>query len=870
MRDPERPGWGRPLPEEWAQHLDDRYAELRAGGAGHDEARRLALAELGEPQPIPAPPRSPLALLAGLRSEVVRALRQHRHTLPTAAAVILTLTLGIGAGTSVFSVVNALFLEPLPYPNAERVRVIWEDGTARGDDPVSDVSGANFLDWRERNRTFSALAAVRNITRTFTELPPPNSPLFHAVTANFFDVLGNRPLLGRTFRPGEDAGQGASVVILSYGAWQSRFAGDPAIVGRRVTLDGAAHEIIGVMPRGFLVMNSFATQPDAWIPLPIETFRQERGIRRFLIAGHLREGVTTQQAQADLSRVAADLAAEFPETNERWGVAVMTVREQLVGRAEWPLRLIVVGAGALLLIAVCNVISLLLAAGTARVREMAARTALGAPAWQIVRQLLVEAGLLAAAGAALGMLISGPITRYMVSLIPPATNIAFLDTIRPGLRVTLFAGGCALLAAVLCALVTARQALRIGVVAELSRRSNRSVTEGRGERRMRDGLVIAQVALSVMLLLAAGLMVQTLRNLAAFRGFDAANLMMVNASVRGPTYQSADARAGFFREAATRIAALPGVVSASVTSSVPPTSSFQTARFSIDDRAAAGETLAAPLVMVHPGYTETMRIPLVAGRTVAAFDTPQSEPVVVISRELARRHFDGVDPVGRTLLVDTGIRKARRVIVGVVDDVRSQPPDPRPQPVIYLPHTQAPTPDMAFVIRLEDGRAMPLAQIRRVLRAIDPTVPSFNAALMDDVLGSADWLARFVAGLLSLFTFVGLALVAAGVYGGLAFVVAMRRREFGLHLALGAPPPRIARLVVGGAARVVAAGAVAGIIGFLVLGRAIDAMLFGVTRTDAATVAGVLGVVTVVTAVVAVSPLRQALRVDPLIVMKTE
>jgi predicted permease len=800
--------------------------------------------------------------------ELSQAIRLHRRHAGAAAAVVVTLSLGIGASTSLFSVIEALFLRPLPYGNADRLVLVWEDASARGGNNTTNVSGANFLDWREGNTVFERMAAVRNTTRTLTSLRQPQSPLVHAVTANYFDAMGARALLGRTFARGEDAGQGAPVAMLSYSIWQSQFGGDPNIVGKTVDLDRVPHEIIGVMPSSFYSVNVFPTQPSVWIPLPIETFRQERGIRRFLIFAQLKDGVSLEQARSSMSALAASLAERYPATNERWSATVVPIREQLVGRVRGPLSLVGAGVVSLMLIGAFNVVCLVLASGAGRLKEMASRVALGAAPRRIVRQLLVETGLLAVAGAVLGFVASAYVTRYIVGLIPRG-QIPFLDAATHDYGVAAFAGGSGIAIAVLCALITARQALRADVVAVV-RQAGRLVTEGRVERRLRQGLVIAQVSLSVMLLLAAGLMAQSLRNLMTYPlGFDPANTITVNSALRGPQWSTAEARTRFFTEVLRRLEELPGVVSASAVNVVPPVSNIQTVVFSTDDRAAGAQEGAAALSIVQPKYFETMGIALMRGRTTTELDTAQSPRVMLISRELARRFFGETNPVGRTLVLDQISGKTRREIIGVVDDVRSVSPDPRARPVIYIPHSQAPDPDMAFVVRLAPGRSAPIAELRRIVLSIDPMLPVFDAQSMESIVANADRTARFVASLLSVFTLVGLVVVAAGLYGVLAFVVASREHEIGLRIALGARVSSIARIVLGFAMRLVGLGTLLGILAFAGVGSLLESLLFGVTRTDSATLIGVIAVVLTVALAVCVSPLKRALRVSPMDVIKT-
>jgi predicted permease len=782
----------------------------------------------------------------------------------------VTLALGIGAATSVYSVVEALFLRPLPYGNADRVVMVWEDASARGGNARSNVSGANFLDWRAENTSFEEMAAVRNTTRTLTSLAERRSPLVHAVTSNYFTLLGNRPLLGRTFAPGEDAGQGAPVTILSYATWQTAYGGDPQIVGKTVDLDDVPHEIIGVMPPSFHSVHVFPAQPAVWIPLPIETFRQERGIRRFIIFGRIKDGFSATEAQSRMSELAGALARRYPATNEKWGALLMPMREQLVGNVRAPMRLISAAVLSLLLIAGFNVICLLLALGSERVREMASRLALGASPSRIVRQLLFETGVLALAGMALGFFVSAAMTTSLVAMIPASRGIPFLDQVTHDGSVAAFAALCGCVITILCALLTARQSLR-ATASEVIRQAGRYPSEGRMERRLREGLIVGQVALSVMMLLAAGIMGQSLRNLTTFTvGFEPRNLLTVGTALRGPGYTQPEARTRFLRDVVTEMERLPAVVSASAASLIPPVSNDDSRVFSVGDGGARLEEGSAALIVVQPGYFQTMGIRVIGGRTNTDVDTSRSEPVLMISRELARRYFHDENPIGRTLLLDQGTAKVRREVIGIVDDVRSASPDPRPRPVIYVPHSQAATPDMAFVVRVGEGQPMPLQEVRRILLSADPLMPVIDPRPMESIVAEADWLARFVATLLALFTFVGLSLVAAGMYGVLAFVVSTRQREIGLRIALGARFSQIAGIVIGFAARVVGVGTMTGLFGFIATGTLLESLLFGVSRGDSGTYIGVFTVVVGITFIVCLPSLRRAARVNPMIVMKSE
>jgi len=631
-------------------------------------------------------------------------------------------------------------------------------------------------------------------------------------------------------------------------------------------LDDRLFEVIGVMPKTFYSVNVFPTQPELWVPLSLDAFREERAIRRFLAFAQLRDGVSHTQAATAMTSVAAALEREYPQANESWGVTVVPLRQQLLGDVRQPLTLIGVAVGALFLIACFNYLSLLLASGAGRRKEMAARLALGASPRRLFRLLFVEASLLGLAGAGLGLLVAYVGIPWVTALIPTSAGVPFLDEV----AVNRWVWGGALVASVMVALLTAvvttHQGVSIGI-AEATRHAATVAPADRLGRRAREGLLLVQVALSVALLLTGGLAVDTLRRLTSFPlGFDPASTVVVTSSLRGAAYQTPEARTRFFREVARRLSELPGVATVGAATAIPPGSALGAVPFTPP---GAALDASGTLVGVEPNYFAALRMELVRGRAITIDDTAQSDPVVVISESLARQHFGNEDPVGRALFVRQRTPVQRR-IVGVVGDVRSVGPDPSPLPTLYIPHTQFALADLTFVVRPEAGRALSPGLVRRTVASVDRMMPAYDLRTMDAVVAETDWQPRVVAVLLALFTGIGLVLVGAGLYGLLSFAVAERRREIALRLALGGSAWRVAGLIAGSVVRLVAGGALFGVVAFLVLRSIIESLLFGARSGEWGLIAAAFFVICATTLLACAVPLLGALRVSPASALKTE
>jgi putative ABC transport system permease protein len=800
-----------------------------------------------------------LELWSGLRHGARSLLRRPRFT----GLAALILALGIGASSAIFSVVDAVLLRSLPYGDAEELVVVFADGTARGMSDQLRTSPGAFLDWRDGARSFSGIAALRNVSHRITSLDTPVVPLVHAVTANYFEVLDSPPLVGRAFRPGEDAPGAPGVVMLSYALWQRAFGGDTDVVGRSIALDGVPHQVVGIMPADFHSAHVFAVQPGLWVPLRLEDERADRG-RRDLLA-YARLAVPLEAAQAAMTALSARLAEAHPASDDRWGARLVPLREHAVGAYSQTFGALLAAVGLVLLIACADVANLALARTAERSRELALRAALGAAASRIVGQLLVESVLLALLGGALGLLLARAAVGPLALLIPAGAGVPFLDEVAVDGRVVLFTLAVAVLAGVGSGLLPARQALRADLVAVL-KEGGRSAVGARGAG-LRGALVVAEVALAVVVAAGAGLLVQSFARLAAVDpGFDADRILKLRMSLRGEGFAAPEERRAHFEELQRRLGELPGVRSASGISFEPPIAGqvFGAVRISLP---GVPEDTAAPPSAVQkvalPGYFETLGIPIRRGRGVKASDREDSRPVAVINEEMARRYFPEGDPLGRSFSLAEGMPSLE--IVGVVGNVLTAGTDPAPKPVFYLPHAQDPIPIMSMTLRVDAAAPGSVArEAEATAWAMTSTSNVYGVETLEARIADLNWRTRFAALLLGAFAGLALLLGAAGIYAVVSYGVTQRRPEISLRLALGAPPRRVLGMVLGGALRLALGGVLLGLIAAAVLTRLLDGLLYGVAATDPLTLLSVAAALVVVAITASLEPARRAMRVDPI------
>ena len=789
------------------------------------------------------------------------------------AAAVLTLALGIGANSAIFSLLNILSLKPLPYRDPSRVAFVLGRDIERGEDRFN-LSLADYLDVERRSKTLEPLAAYTYLSANLTGGDVPERAQAYRVTGNTFAMLGVPAALGRVLGP-DDARDGhADVVVISHGMWQRRFGGEAGVVGRRVMVNGAPHRIVGVMPPRF-EYPVFNFKGDLWIPwtMPEGGRGQASGSHSAVVVGRLRPGISYAQAQAELDVIMRTLAAEHPDTNEHMGARLVEMG-RLDDEQAGPATSIVVATAALVLLLACaNVANLLLARGASRRRELAVRAALGAGRLQIARQLLVEVLLLAMAGGVLGILLAGFALQALRAALPEAVlttmpNVQELGVDRPTLVYTLVISMLASMAAgVVPAWRAARGDLHDGL------RESASSGGSRGTRRLRTILVVGEVALATLLLVAAGLLVRSYRGLQHVDpGFAPDGLLTLTTALPEDKYPDAPRQLQFYEDSLRRIARLPGVRSAGYVNVLPFSTYDRGARLIVEGQPVPepGREPEVSFRVASPGYVEALRIPVLAGRSFGPHDHADAARVAIVNRTLASRFLGTRPPVGRRVRLGRDESSPWLTIVGVIGDVHHWRMSQAPDPEIYVPMAQTPTAMMMLAVRGEGDAGPLLTAIRGELRAVDPNQPVYHVGTMNRLIGNAMLPESTSAALMTLFGGLALLLAAVGVYGVVAYGVSQQTREFGVRLALGATPGNLLALVLRNGITMVGTGVALGGAGALAASRLLAGALHGVSPFDPATylfVVGLLGG----TALVACSvPARRASKVEPVRALHVE
>jgi len=783
-------------------------------------------------------------------------------------AAVLCLALGIGANTAIFSVVNAVLLKPLPYREPARLVGVWERNAERGRERNS-VSPANYLDWKAQNTVFEEMAAFVDWRANLTGSGEPEEVPVLVVTASFFPMLGARPMLGRVFTASEDAPGAPDAVVLSHALWQRRFGGAADIIGKSVTVNGRPHTVVGIMPATFAIAGEHE-QPQLWLTLglnPARNYREAAG-RYLRSIARLKPGVTAEQAGAQLRAIARRLEEAYPEFNAGWSTDVVRLDEQVVGDVRRPLLVLFGVVGFVLLIACANVANLQLAQATARQREIAVRAALGAGRGQIARQLLTESALLAVAGAALGILLALWATQLIgvsASVLLPRAGEVALDG-----RALAFTGALALITGLAFGLVPALFASRADLQ-DILKSGGRSGTPGGG--RARSALVVAQVALSLVLLVGAGLMLKSFARLQGVDpGFDPDHVLTARIGLSGEKYRTDAQTNAFFQELLRRVSATPGVQSAGAVSWLPFGGLGSATRYLVAGRPAPqpGQEPGADVRVVDPGYFRTMKIPLLRGSSISDRDTRDSRTVVVISQSLARTQFPNVDPIGQRIIMEWG-DTLNAEIIGVVGDVRGKGLDSLPRETLYWALPQFPGQGFMSIVMRTRGDPLRLAgALRAAVRAIDPDQPVSEVRTMDSYLGDSVARRRFNATLLAGFAAVALVLAAVGLYGVMSYAVVQHTRELGIRMALGASTRAVLHGVLRQALVLAAIGVVVGVTGALTLTRVLSGLLYEVSATDPAVFAAIALLLTGVALLASYVPARRATQVDPMVALRSE
>ena len=800
------------------------------------------------------------------------------------AIAVATLALGIGANAAIFSVVNAVLLRPLPFERpGELVRVT---GDLKGQG-LTDVglSPPELFDYQDRAGIFGQVSGLYPINANITGGDRPERAEVLLVDTNYFSLLGVRPQVGRFFEPADYRTGIAEIAVISDGWWRRHYAADPSVIGKTMRLDDDMYTIVGVAPPGFRHPGrSIETDVEIWSPAGWRTspFRGEPNRRAYFLQGglaRLKPGLSLAAAQQRLDVFAGELRRQFPTeypNAEGWSPRILPLQDDLVGNVRPALLVLMAAVGFVLLIACANVANLLLARASVRRRELAIRQAMGAGRLRLVRQLLTESLVLALAGGGLGLALSSWGVQLLVRMSP--TNIPGLTDTGPDPRVLLFTLVASLATGILFGTLPALQASGPGL-SETLQDSARGSSTGRRGRRLRSLLVVAEFALALVLLVAAGLLVRTLWQLQQVDpGFDAKGVTMASLWLPQPNipesgrYFQNNAQVTLYKRILERVGTMPGVESVAASTRVPFGSNRGGGAFEIEGRDPDREGRAgAQFASVSTGYFHTLRIPLVRGRVFTEQDEEKAMPVAVVSDSLARKFFSKEDPVGRRIRIPGRLQPGPwMTIVGVVRDVKTEALDALDSPILYRPMLQASSLNMTLLVRGGGSPAALGASIEKEVRAADPELPIYGVRTMDEAMSSTVDQRRFAMNLLLLFAVTALLLSAIGVYGVIAFSVAQRRHEIGIRMALGARPGDVQRLLLRQGARLALAGVGLGLAGAFVLTGALSALLYGVSPRDPLTFGGIAALLTAVALAASYLPARGASRLDPIKALRSE
>lgn len=798
-------------------------------------------------------------------------LRILRKSPGFAIIAVLTVALGIGANTAVFSVVYGVLLEPLPYHDSARLILLNETTPRVG---MVSVSDPNFLDWRSQSTTFSQMAAVHEVAFNLSGISQPESIGGEAVSPNFLSLLGVRPFLGRDFDVSEEKSGAAPVVMLSYSLWQSHFGSDPAAVGRTVLFDGRSFTIIGVLPPNFRWIEKvqflepigtwLATNPDA----------RDRGARGdMVVIGRLAPASSLAGARSEMEGIAARLAKEYPADNDQFGVVLRPIREAFVGDMRIAILSLFGAVICVLLIACANVANLLLVRGAGRSREIALRIAFGATRRRIVRQMLTESLVLAFVGGALGIALAVAGSHAITQMLSPDMLVGATVALNPA--VVLFAAGLILLAAFIFGLAPAARSAKSDIHLQLKEGSAGTGTAA-SHNRLRAVFVVTELALSLVLLAGAGLMMKSLHLLLSVSpGLQPARLLTMEMDLRTAQYDKDPAVINFWQNVLDRVRALPGVQGAALGTNVPLTDSHGRSDITIE-----GMPLPKPGSYPHPdghiisdGFVSTLGIPLLQGREFVETDNEQGAPVAMINAKLARQYFPNGDAVSKRFMFghpDTEKQPRWLTIVGVVGDTKMYGLANPARFEVYIPFHQSASRDMDVLVRSRVDPSALTSAIRGEVAAIDKDQPIFAIATMQELISASVAGRRFTLILLGLFSGLAVVLAAIGIYGVISYSVAQRTRDIGIRMALGASETQVLRDVLGLGVRLTGLGLLLGLLGALLATRVLASLLYGVASTDALTFTAVSVVLAVVALLASYLPARRATRVDPMVALRYE
>lgn len=807
-----------------------------------------------------------IAAIDALGRDLRYAARMLRRNPAFAGAVVLTLALGIGANTAIFSVYDAVILKPLPYGDPERIVMLWEK---QPDGHLGSVAPANFVDWRAQASSFSEMAGLNPFSNfILTGHGEPARLAGTAVSSNFFRLLGIQMKMGRDFLAEEDQPGKDRVVVLSYSTWLNRLGGKPDALGSSITLNDLSYTVVGVLAPDFeLVTNHSRNQPDVWVPLALNLEKLQRGTHPLRVFARIKPDMAFRQMQADLDVVATNLASLYLADNKDKGIAAVPLDQQVTEKVRTALTTLLAGVGLLLLIACANVANLLLSRAAARQKEMAVRLALGASRRSLGQQLLTESVLLSFLGGALGLFLAYAAIRLLGGHLP--ADLPRISGLTVDLRVLVFTASVSLATGILFGLAPLLQTRR-GNASQALKQTAR--VAGGVSSRLRSGLVMSQMAIALVLLTGAALTAKSFWNLLQVSpGFRTEHILTARVSLPASRYPDVSRIAAFQSQVLERVRNLPGIQSAGLTAYLPLSGADNGWAFFIEGRPPlpVGVYNMAKYRPVSPGYFETIGIPLLRGRAFTAADSENAPPVVIINQSMARAYWGQENPVGQRLRFGG---PAMRTIAGVVGDVRHEGLDGEAKPEMYVPFTQIPNTERrpTIVVRTAVDSAAVTAALRQEITAVDSGLPLDQIETMEQLVSSSVGQPRFRTILLAAFSILALVIASVGIYGVMTYLVSQRIQEFGIRLAIGATPADVLRLVLRQASVLIAGGICLGLLGSAVLSRLIAGLLYGVSALDPLTFAAVAMILSTLALLASYIPARRATRVDPLTALRYE
>jgi putative ABC transport system permease protein len=855
------------LDEEMRFHLERDIEQNVKNGMSPEDARYAALKAFGGVEQSKEQCRSArgVGFIDNTLRDVSFSLRVLLKNYAFTIVVVLTLALGIGVNTAIFSFANGILLRPLPYPQSDRLAVLDETMLKRGIDSMS-VSYPNFLDWRDQNTVFEGIGIYYGTSRF--SLSGAGEPVeIHGsfISHGLFEVLRVSPQLGRTFTASEDRPEEDAVIILGQDLWQRNFAGDPAILGKKIIINNQPRTVVGVMPRGF----RFPETSEVWAPLALTTKTFTRNDHGLNSIARLKDGVSFSEAQAEMDNIAARIEQQNPVTNEGLGVKVTNLHQSLTGDYREALLILLGVVGCVLLVACVNVASLMFARAVARQKEFALRAALGAGRWRIMRQLLLESLLLALAGGALGFALSLCALHLLLTAIP--IELPFWMNFGIDLRVLGFTTGITLLTAILFGLFPALQTSRIDLNDTLKEGGRGS---GGVRNRARSLLVVTEIALSLVLLVGAGLMIKSFLRLQRVNiGLNAKNVLTAGVNLPEKKYPELEQRAAFFKQLVERVRSLPGVQAASATATLPLNGGTWGRSLTVEGYPvlSVGQAPIIQHTVVTPGYFRTMGIALLSGRDFNDADAKGAPDVTIIDERLAREYWPNESPIGkRVRFGPPEDNEPWHTVVGVVGTVRHQRMQEDTRMSVYLPHQKIQVSGLALVVRTTSDPKKLTGAIRREVRQLDPDLPVSDVATMEEVVAESIWQPRLYATLFAAFAGGALILALIGIYGVMAFLVQTRTHEIGIRMALGATARDVFKLIVGRGMKLTVFGVLVGVGGAIALTRLMHSLLFNTSATDPFTFILISILLSLAALLACYIPARRAAKVDPLVALRYE